>query len=298
MQDVRSVNNSKDRIIAGIRLRGPSLPVQIAKDVGVSLLFASAFLSELRAEGRIKISNMRVGSSPLYFLSGQEEKLENFFEYLNQREKEAFLLLKDKKILEDSEQTPIVRVALRSIKDFASPLRINIDGETRMFWKYFVLSDEESLDLLRKPIKEETLKSVSDEKEMRTEEEKQQEEIKPEKEKKKVVRKAVKKEESEFAKIVREYLTAKDIEILEVFSEKKREFEAKIRIDNLFGKQEYYLFARDKKNVSENDFVVASQKANGIKMPVLVVSPGEMNKKAKEHLSEWKNLVKFEKLRF
>jgi hypothetical protein len=33
-------------------------------------------------------------------------------------------------------------------------------------------------------------------------------------------------------------------------------------------------------------------------MPALVLSPGELNKKALAHLKEWQNLIKFEKVIF
>ena len=92
------VNEIHDKIISILRIGGPSLPVRIAKELGMSSLFVSAFLSELAGQKRIKISNLKVGGSPLYFLDGQEEKLENFYKFVHPKEGEAFLLLKGKKI--------------------------------------------------------------------------------------------------------------------------------------------------------------------------------------------------------
>ena len=91
----------KENILSYIKQRGPSLPVHIAKITGLSILFSSAFLSELLSERKVKISNMRVGSSPIYYIPGQENQLENFSRHLNTKEKEAFTLLQDKKILKD-----------------------------------------------------------------------------------------------------------------------------------------------------------------------------------------------------
>ena len=95
---------------------------------------------------------------------------------------------------------------------------------------------------------------------------------------------------------MKEYLTAKDIEILELILDKKKEINAKIRIDTLFGKQEYYLIAKDKKKVTEIDLNSAVQKSNSLNMPAVIMSPGELDKKAKEYSKLWKNLLKFEKL--
>jgi len=92
------LNQIKEKIMSIISLRGPSLPVNIARLSNVEPLFASAFLSELYNEGKIKLPNMRVGSSPLYYIQGQENLLENFINHLNQREKEAFYLLKREKM--------------------------------------------------------------------------------------------------------------------------------------------------------------------------------------------------------
>ncbi|MDD5012219.1 MAG: FaeA/PapI family transcriptional regulator [Candidatus Nanoarchaeia archaeon] len=136
VQDAAKV---KEKIITFIRLRGPSLPVQIAKETGLSILFASAFLSELYGEKEISLSNLRVGSSPLYFISGQEPQLERFSHYLKSREKEAFLLLKQKKFLRDSELQPAIRVALREIKDFAIPFR----KDEEIYWRYFTVPENE-----------------------------------------------------------------------------------------------------------------------------------------------------------
>jgi hypothetical protein len=326
MQKMEEVSRSKDKILSTLRIKGPCLPVQIAKEIDFSPLFTSAFLSELKGEGKVKISNMRVGSSPLYYLPGQEGMLEKFSGYLNQREKEALFLLKQKQVLEDSEQTPVMRVALRAIKDFAQTAKVRVGGESKLFWRHFSLSDEEVASVIRKgsvqsvrPKVEQ--KSVEFKKEQNKEVVRKEsvEEVKKEleprswldgisKEVQKVLaaeeerplaeKKKAKVTESEFAINVKDYLTARDIEILEVVAERKKDFEAKIRIDTLLGKQEFYLVAKDKKSVSDNDFAMALQKAQGNKMIATVMSTGELNKKGREHLEEWGNLVKWERLRF
>ena len=138
----------KERIILFIGMRGPSLPVHIAKEINNSILFTSAFLSELISEKRLKISKLNVGNSSLYFIPGQESLLEGFSQHLKGKEKEAFELLKQRKILKDSEQHPAIRVAIREIKDFAIPFK----KDEQIYWKYFSVSDQELVN----KIKEET----------------------------------------------------------------------------------------------------------------------------------------------
>ncbi len=129
----------REKILSILRAKGPTLPVYVSQETGISMLFASAFLAELLSDRLIKISNMRVGNSPIYYLSGQEAQLEKFSGYLKSKEKEAFLLIKEKKFLKDSEQSPAIRVALREIKDFAIPFRKG--NET--FWRYLTSKESE-----------------------------------------------------------------------------------------------------------------------------------------------------------
>jgi hypothetical protein len=138
--------NSKEiqkRIVEIIRKRGPSLPVQLAKELNLSSLFISAFLSELLDNKEVKISSLKVGASPLYFLEGQEEQLEKFSNYLNSKEKEAFLLIKTQKALKDSELEPAIRVALKQMKDFAE----NFRKDNEIYWKYVFVSQKEIEDM-------------------------------------------------------------------------------------------------------------------------------------------------------
>jgi hypothetical protein len=129
----------KEKILTTLRRRGPSLPVHVAKEAGLSILFASAFLSELASEKEIKISNMKVGGSPLYYLPSHAPQIERYSQHLKSKEKDAFLLLKENKFLKDSVQDPAIRVALRSIKDFAIPLEKN----NSLYWRYFTVSESE-----------------------------------------------------------------------------------------------------------------------------------------------------------
>lgn len=129
----------KERILNFLERRGPSLPVHIAKETGLSILFASAFLSEILSEKKIKMSYMRIGASPLYFLPGQETFLENFSHTLKKKEKEAFVALKEQRFLKDAEVEPAIRVALREIRDFAVPFQ----NEEGIFWRYYKIPESE-----------------------------------------------------------------------------------------------------------------------------------------------------------
>jgi len=136
MQDTLPI---REKILKIIRRKGPSLPVHIANELNMSILFASAFLSELLSDKNIKISHMRVGSSPIYFIPGQEPGLEKYAQHLKSKEREAFFILKEKKFLKDETQLPAIRVALRAINDFAIPFKRGDD----IFWRFFTTPESE-----------------------------------------------------------------------------------------------------------------------------------------------------------
>ena len=307
---VQDTSEIKEKIILVFKKRGPSLPVHVAKETGLNILFASAFLSELLNEKKIKISNMRVGNSPIYFVSGQEIMLEKFSEYLKSKEKEAFLLLRQKKFLKDSEQEPAIRVALRAIKDFALPFKKNEE----IHWRYFNTPEMEFKELktkTKKPTKSKSEISMFPERKSEpkiyiSSEVKSKSEISmiPEGkskekqsdlkilEKPKTLNKKI-KEKSDFTIKILNFLKIKDIELIEEIESKKKEFLGIAKIKTSLGSIEILIIAKDKKKITKNDFELALQKNNVYRRIVFFVSTGEINKKTEEFLNEYKNIIKF-----
>ena len=121
----------------------PITPAEVASELKINLILAAAILSELASKKEIKISNLKVGSSPLYFLPGNEKQLLNFVEYLNEKELQALEFLKASRIVLEKDLDPLKRVCLRQIKDFALPIEIEIDGRKSKGFKYFELDDDE-----------------------------------------------------------------------------------------------------------------------------------------------------------
>lgn len=256
----------KGKIMSVLEKKGPCLPVHIARETGLSILFASAFLSELSAEKKINISDMKVGSSPIYFIPEQKAMLEKFSIFLKSKEKEAFILLKEKKFLKDSEQEPSIRVALRYLKDFAVPFK----EDEGIYWRYFNVSETE-------------FKKSEKPKET-------QKQIKKEPKAKKI------KEKSEFVKRILNFLKEKNIEIIKEIECKKREFLGTAKIKTTIGEIEILVIAKDKKKITRNDIELALQKSNSYKKMVFFLTTGEAEKKSIEYFEENKNIIKFLKL--
>lgn len=265
----------KEKILLLLQKRGPSLPVHIARETGLSILFASAFLSELVSERRIKISNMKVGNSPIYFIPGQESLLENFSQYLKSKEKDAFILLKEKKFLKDKEQDPAIRVALRAIKDFAIPFKKNEE----IFWRFFTISEKE-LKTKEKPRKiEKKIEEKLD--------------IFDKKPKKTTKKKTPQKKNDKFFNRVKEFLSKKAIEIVDIKSFDKNELILCIKSQG----ERKLLVAYNKKRINENDIVKANKRALESHLSYIIVSLGGPLKKLNSLIDAIKNLSAIEKLK-
>ncbi len=300
----------KNKILNIIKAKGPSLPMQIAKQIEKNSIITSAFLSELYSEKEIKISSMKVGGSPLYFLPGQEAMLEKFFQYLPQKEREALALLQKNKLLRDEEQEPAIRVALRSIKDFAFPLALKQQDKQTLFWHYLTLPEQEAKLRIEeivtkptKPIPKPVIKqTIKPEIKLEAKTEKQATgKFKMQKETQKpLIELAIKpkqeKPKSEFVNKIIAFLQKQDIELLQELSYKKKEFSGIVRINTDLGKLSLLCIAKDKKNMAENDLKLALQNAQVQKMPTLIISQAELNNKAQAYLEEHKNLIKILKL--
>lgn len=138
----------REKVKQLLREEGPILPMRVCNELQTNTWIASAMLSELSSAGFAKISNLKVGGSPLYYVEGQEVKLQDYAHRLNEKERKAYDLLKEKKVLRDSELSPLNRVALSHIKDFAFPLEIVYDGNSEVFWKWYLTSEDEARSII------------------------------------------------------------------------------------------------------------------------------------------------------
>ena len=275
---VQDTSEIKGKIIDTLKRKGPSLPVHIAKEIESSILFTSAFLSELVSEKRVRISSMRVGSSPIYYILGQEPLLERFSQHLKSRERDAFILLKERKFLKDSQQEPAIRVALRQIKDFAIPFRL----DEEIIWRYFT-DPETEFKAKEKPRIIEKIK-IPKEKSLG---------IFGEKEKPKRIRKKKVQRENKFFAKVKEFLSEKSIELIDILNFGRNELILKVRDKG----EDKILISYNKKRVSESDIVKAAKKASEYNLPYIILSLGEPLKKTSVLIDAIKNLASIEKLK-
>ncbi len=289
----------KESIIEFLKTNGPNIPIPIARNIQIDSLFTSAFLSELLSQKKIKITNMKVGGSPVYYIEGTEEQLEKYaIEYLKSKEKEAFLILQQKKFLIDSEQEPAIQVALRSIKDFAKPFQKN----EKIIWKYFITKEEYNpKEEIKHPLPQsivsngqKTLNKIEEKEKPKQKENVQKEKLlkKPTKKKTPAKTKAQNKKNERFFNTIKEYLTKKQIEITDIMGFSKGDLTLKIKDKET----EKILIAYNKKRLTELDIINAYKKAKEYNLKYIIFTLGEPAKKTTNFISAIKNLYSIEKI--
>ncbi len=308
----------KDSIIKLLETKGPMIPVQMKKDLGASdTIIVGAILSELVSEGKVRMTSTRIGGSPAYYAPGTEEKLVVLIKHLNEKDKRTADFLQQQKVLKDSEQTPLVHVSLRSIKDFAKPLEVNLKGGKELYWKWFTIPTPEAEQLIMK--QEKLVKSVEPKKEEKEEvlakplpkaetNEKpaapkpvvaaKEKKPKPEPTAVEVQKELPKQvvilgdEKNAFLRQVKEFFEKNEIVLLELRYSKKSEAEMIVSVPSRIGSQEYYCRAKSKKKLNDSDLSSAYIQGQATKLPVLLLITGELNKKAKEMLGkEFKGML-------
>ena len=325
MMKIQMGNLNKDAVLKVVQMKGPVIPNDVRKELGGENLIIGAILSELSGEGKVKVTNTKVGGTPAYYCLGAEARLVNMIRYLNEKDRNTAEVLKQKKVLKDSEQTPLLRVSLRNIKDFAKPLEVNIKGQKEIYWKWFLTPIQEAEQIIFKKIKpafkpeikapeptpiikkEAVIEQKTPDAEIKKETKpaeviKVKEKIKEKKEIKPLVVAGAKKEETQkelgiptedlerekdiFFKKIWEYFKTNDIQIVDYkIIRKKSEIEFTIAVPSRIGSQEYYCKAKSKAKVNDGDLSSVYVQGQAKKLPVIFITTGELTKKAKDMLS-------------
>lgn len=153
------MGTSADEVYNFIKEQGPVLPTAVAERFSMNTLFASAFLSELSSKGRVMVSSIKVGGSPLYYLPEQKGRLAEYKDNLHEKEQRTFEMLSSKRVVEDIKLELLDRVALRKMKDYAVPLNVTIGFQTRLYWKFFTVTGDEASMIISDMLQKEAMES-------------------------------------------------------------------------------------------------------------------------------------------
>ena len=91
---------------------------------------------------------------------------------------------------------------------------------------------------------------------------------------------------------VRNYLESFEVAILDFKIVKKGEIDLSILVPTKLGSQEYFCKAKNKKKIAEGDLSSAYLQGQQTKLPIVFLSPGDVNKKTKETMhTQFKGMV-------
>tara|TARA_Y100000310_G_scaffold334548_1_gene414597 strand:+ start:668 stop:1648 length:981 start_codon:yes stop_codon:yes gene_type:complete len=315
----------REQILEFLKKKGPIVPMELAEELRIDSVIASAYLSDLVSTKTINISAVKLGSSPLYFLPEHKLKLEEYIEKLHPQEQAVVKKLKENKVLRENSLSPNERVAVKHAKDFAVPLEVSFQDAKEVFWKWYALSNQQASDAIRatltgKPVEEEVVQEKKVEKPVEEVVEKKPEPIKKEtkpkpvfKEPKPEIKKEVvekkepeevpiirpkakplpKKEKQEvlvedsFVKEVVGFLTARNIRVVAVDVEKaKTDATLIVQVPTPVGNMKFYCRAKNKKRVSDLDLMAAYAEGNLKNLPVMFLTKGTLTKKAQDKLEQ------------
>ncbi len=298
----------RDKIKSLVEQR-PVQPTEVAKALNTNSMLASAMLSEMSEKGIIRVSHLKVGSSPLYYSPDHPEHLLDFVQHANEKDRKTIALLREQGVVRDQGSEPLLRVSLRNIKDFAKPLDVTIDGNKELFWKFYLLTDDQSAEKIKqliqpaKPIEQALVKAAKP----RAKKAKPQEvaalppvvQPEPVVEQKPVTEPQSSGEPSvlsptddPFLSQLLSFFAVNNISVLEqVVLKKKSEYDFLVQLSSPVGLLNYYCKAKNKAKVGEADLSHAFVQGQLKKLPVLFLSPGQLTKPAQELMKELKGLT-------
>ncbi len=274
--------------ILGIAKFRPVQPSDVSKALNVDSILAGAILSDLSSKKMLKVSSLKSGSSPFYYIPGNEAQLLNFLNYLNPKDKDTVDLLKEKKVIRTSTESPLVRVSLRNIKDFAVPLEVTLDNRKELFYKWFLVKDDEAAVLIKGIVEKKVIEKQAPTPTVKKEKVEPKQEIKtvkPElkkietkKEKVVVQKNLVKKEPVN----INYFFQKNNISVVEIIKKRGKEIEQIILLPTPVGKVRFYCKFLAKARITDADISNVLVNAQLRKLPGLLLYSGELNNKAND----------------
>lgn len=309
-----------DAVYACLAEFGPMVPAEVVSKVGSNTIIVGAILSDMARSKRLLITHGKWGSSPLYYLPLHKDKIQRLYEKMNDKDKKAFTLIKEKLVLCDEQLNALERTCIRSLTDFAIPIVVKTDQGELNFFKWYLADDEqirplikEILDQLHPQIHVEQIPlvtqttAVSQSASLQTATHTPLTKLKTEKTPfspttvEKMAQKALSntskasipsasaekqttlQPQDEFFDKIVAFCEKKNIQVITCQVVKKNtEFDLTVHISSSLGELEYFMKVKKKKKSSEADITQTFSQAAIQKLPGCYTSLGECTKKATE----------------
>ncbi len=138
-----------DAVIAYIAQHGPAVPNQIRQALAAQDNFVvGAVLSELAGSGKLALTRLTHGTSKFYYDPKHPELLEALGVHLGEKDRRAFELLKEQRVVRHSELSALNRAAIAVIADFSRVLPVETPTGEERFWRYYLVSEDEAFDMI------------------------------------------------------------------------------------------------------------------------------------------------------
>ena len=289
----------KEHVLEAVKMKDYVVPSDLIRQFNVNTFIIGAVLSDLVSDKKLIATTVKIGGSPAYYAPEKKENIQQLVKYLNEKDKTTFTLLQNKKVLADTDQTPLVRVSLRTIKDYAKPIEVTINNETKLFWKWYLATDQEVQDgirvsLLSSPQKEvivpqqtvqpaqtvihQSLEKITPAASLPLKKQPRQRKLKE-------VTQEIPQQAlaplplDAFVQTVQSLLQKKGIAVHSLSLVKKGEVEGVVSIPTAFGPVTYFCKAKQKKKCTETELGAAFIAGQLKKLPTLLLFSGDISKK-------------------
>lgn len=286
----QTMNITKEEILNVVKIKGPIIPLDIKRELQKGdTVIIGAYLSQLIHTGEVKITNVKIGGSPFYYTSNQQQKLEPLHQYLNEKDKRTYIKLKENKILRDKKLEPLERVSLRNTPDFSKKIIVSIQGEKEIFWRHFLITEEEGINIIKSRLTKKNTTPNTETKKIETPQKTKEEQTQPIKQ----TTLQTQEEQSEFEQKISTYFQKQEIIITEKeIVRKNSEYNFKIKIKTSLGLCEFYCKARNKKKIPDGDIAEAYLEGLIKRSPTVFITTGTVSKKSKEKITtHYKGLI-------
>jgi flagellar biosynthesis GTPase FlhF len=136
---------TKDNLLKFVAQKKAVTPTDVAETFQTTTMIGSAALSELAKDNHVKISYLKLGSTPYYYDPRQKECLIALGEaQYSKYEKETFNRLRTQEIIPEAAMSVQERVAVLQLKDFAIPLSVTHEGAEIKFWVWYLRNVEQT----------------------------------------------------------------------------------------------------------------------------------------------------------
>lgn len=137
----------KEKILYYIKKNGPSVPTEVNSFLKMNSIIISAVMSELIKEKFLLVSQKRIGSSPLYFIKGQEKQVRNRLrKELKINERKILEFFEKNKSCLKSNLSPQYRFMIDNLRDFIVPSSIKLNGEEKILYKLAEIKENKILN--------------------------------------------------------------------------------------------------------------------------------------------------------